>query len=264
MVLRKGINMLTKIKEVRIPSKNIYRGNLILVNQEHPYREETQKVVMYPVQECKPELVLERHSQIILHELLDQIEGWSSIQPISGWRSREEQVAIWNQTLLEHGENYTRTYVAKPGYSEHQTGLAIDLGLKQEYMDFICPEFPYEGICQKFRELAPKFGFVERYPKGKEHITGIGHEPWHFRYVGVPHAQLMTELELTLEEYMEYLMTFSYGENPLKVQVNGAHIEIGHVWANPQKDTSFYVEPNIAYNISGTNIEGFIITTWRL
>ena len=61
---------------------------------------------------------------------------------------------------------------------------------------------PYEGICQRFRELAPLYGFIERYPANKEAVTGIAHEPWHFRYVGRPHAQRMTDLGLTLEEYL--------------------------------------------------------------
>lgn len=64
--------------------------------------------------------------------------------------------------LQENGTEFTAKFVAMPGHSEHQTGLAIDLGLRQPDIDFIRPAFPYEGICQKFRELAPAFGFIER------------------------------------------------------------------------------------------------------
>ena len=86
---------------------------------------------------------------------------------------------------MENGEEFTNQFVARPGHSEHQTGLAIDLGLKQPDIDFLRPYFPYKGICQTFRELSTDYGFIERYPAGKEAITGIAHEPWHFRYVGV-------------------------------------------------------------------------------
>lgn len=114
----------------------------------------------------------------------------------------EEQEKLYQNALTESGPQFTEQYVALPGHSEHQTGLAIDLGLRQPEIDLIRPAFPYEGICQKFRELAPLYGFVERYPENKEAVTGIAHEPWHFRYVGCPHAQCMTGLGLTLEEYL--------------------------------------------------------------
>ena len=93
--------------------------------------------------------------------------------------------------------------MALPGCSEHQTGLAIDLGLRGPEVDFLCPDFPYTGPCGDFRRLAADYGFVERYPAGKEPITGIAHEPWHFRYVGVPHAERMAAMGLVLEEYWE-------------------------------------------------------------
>ena len=111
-------------------------------------------------------------------------------------------MTIYTDSLRENGPEFTAKFVAMPGHSEHLTGLAIDLGLRQPKIDFIRPAFPYEGICQKFRELAPAYGFIERYPKGKEHITGIAHEPWHFRYVGTPYSETMAFKGMTLEEYL--------------------------------------------------------------
>lgn len=108
----------------------------------------------------------------------------------------------------KRAEVFTKKFVALPYCSEHQTGLAMDLGLNKEEIDFICPDFPYEGICQEFREAAPSYGFVERYIKGKEKITGISAEPWHFRYVGTPHAKIMEEHGWVLEEYLSFLRTF--------------------------------------------------------
>lgn len=74
--------------------------------------------------------------------------------------------------------------------------------MRGENVDFIRPDFPYEGISQRFRELAPAYGFIERYPAGKERVTGIAHEPWHFRYVGTSHAKSMARQGLCLEEYL--------------------------------------------------------------
>ncbi|MFR1232947.1 MAG: D-alanyl-D-alanine carboxypeptidase family protein [Evtepia gabavorous] len=76
------------------------------------------------------------------------IGGWKEIVPVSGWRALEEQQAIWEDSLAENGLPFTQTYVAYPGHSEHQTGLAIDLGRRSASIDFIRPDFPYTGLCQ--------------------------------------------------------------------------------------------------------------------
>ena len=137
-----------------------------------------------------------------LEALMEELDGWQSIVPVSGWRSFEEQTGIYQSSLAENGPAFTRKYVALPGHSEHQTGLAIDLGLRGPEIDFIRPDFPSEGVCQRFRGRAADFGFVERYPAGKEAVTGIAHEPWHFRYVGPSHAREMVHRGLVLEEYL--------------------------------------------------------------
>ncbi len=151
------------------------------------------------------DVFLERQAACALERLMERIDGWRAIVPVSGWRSGKEQKQIWEESLRENGMEFTRTYVALPGHSEHESGLAVDLGLKKDVIDFIRPDFPYDGICGVFRELAPDYGFIERYPRGKEAVTGIGHEPWHFRYIGTPHARILTESGLVLEEYAAQL-----------------------------------------------------------
>lgn len=173
---------------------------LILVNQSHALTEDIPDPLV-PVHPRTPSILMCRCAAVMLSRLMEKIHGWEEIVPVSGWRSRDEQQAIWDSSLRENGLTFTQKYVALPGHSEHQTGLAIDLGLRQEQIDFICPEFPDSGICRLFREMAPDYGFILRYPPGKEHITGISHEPWHFRYVGRPHARIMEQKGLTLEEY---------------------------------------------------------------
>ena len=87
--------------------------------------------------------------------------------------------------------------ITEPGYSEHNTGLAIDLN---GVTSIGTPE--YEWLC----EHAPEYGFILRYPENKEDITGINFEGWHFRYVGVEHAKYITEHNMCLEEYIAYLL----------------------------------------------------------
>ena len=174
---------------------------LILVKRQHPCPANLPLDLIH-VHPGYPNMLLERRAVRALVRLMEKLDGWRSIVPVSGWRSMEEQEKLYQNALAESGPEFSEQYVALPGHSEHQTGLAIDLGLRQPEIDLIRPAFPYEGICQKFRELAPLYGFVERYPAKKEAVTGIAHEPWHFRYVGRSHAQRMTNLGLTLEEYL--------------------------------------------------------------
>ncbi|WP_409228970.1 D-alanyl-D-alanine carboxypeptidase family protein [Gudongella sp. SC589] len=118
----------------------------------------------------------------------------------SGFRSYNYQKKLYNSSVETDGEEYAQRYSAKPGHSEHQTGLAFDLGGQMKY--WLEPEFAdtEEGIW--LADNAHRFGFILRYPKDKEHITGYAYEPWHFRYVGEDHAGRIYEGNLTLEEYL--------------------------------------------------------------
>lgn len=95
--------------------------------------------------------------------------------------------------------------MALPSCSEHQTGLALDIGLKGAQHDLICPSFQKSPIVKKFRQQMMNYGFILRYPQEKQEITGIGYEPWHFRYVGLPHSQIIENQGWTLEEYLHFL-----------------------------------------------------------
>lgn len=248
-------------KTITLTQENIYSGSLILVNAAHRFQGINDDLLI-PVRDSAPEILLNRRAVVLLSQLMQEIDGWRSIVPVSGWRSQEEQQAIWDDSLKESGLEFTRKYVAVPGHSEHQTGLAIDLGLKQEHIDFICPDFPYTGICRTFREKAAKYGFILRYPAGKEHITGIGHEPWHFRYVGVPHAEIMVSEGLTLEEYTDFLTGFPYRDKPYLHTSGDKTIHVSYVRAAPDK-TVLDIPENFPYSLSGNNKDGYILTEWR-
>ena len=147
-------------------------------------------------------------------------------------------------------------WVAKPGTSEHQTGLAIDLGEDVPDLDFIRPSFPDSGACGAFRRAAARYGFLQRYCREKEALTGIAAEPWHFRYVGAPHAQLMETNGLCLEEYRDFLR-----QGPRSVALeNGRMAQVFYV---PAAGAVTEVEvPEGCCQISGDNVEGFILTWW--
>ena len=184
------------------------KGTLYLVNRAHPLPEEPSAEVLASVRSGQTEVRLHQRAKVMLDQLLAAVGSVGAIVPVSGYRPQTEQQAIWEDALAEHGKAFTETYVARPGCSEHQTGLAIDLGENRPEVDFLCPAFPDSGPCGALRRRAAEFGFVLRYPAGKEAVTGIGHEPWQFRYVGQPHAQIMEARGLVLEEYLDWLRSF--------------------------------------------------------
>lgn len=114
----------------------------------------------------------------------------------SGYRSYSLQEEIYNNRVKYKGKKFADTYVAKPGFSEHQTGLCIDITNKDKYF--------VEGTKEAdwLSKNCYKFGFIIRYPKEKKSITGIEYEPWHVRYVGLEAAKYIYCNEITLEEYL--------------------------------------------------------------
>ncbi|MBR2678872.1 MAG: M15 family metallopeptidase [Bacilli bacterium] len=118
----------------------------------------------------------------------------------SAYRSYEDQVDISNLYLNSYGQAYVDKFVAKPGYSEHQTGLAFDIGSRS--VNVFANSKEYEWML----ENAYKYGFIFRFAKKYEDITGFRSEPWHYRYVGKKAAKIIHDDDMTLEEYfVKYL-----------------------------------------------------------
>lgn len=119
---------------------------------------------------------------------------------VSGYRSYERQVQIFNHEVQKVGEEQAVQVVAVPGNSEHQTGLAMDIS-SQSANFALSEQFGETPEGKWLVDNAHTFGFILRYPKGKEGITGYSYEPWHFRYVGKKAATEIYKNGLTLEEY---------------------------------------------------------------
>lgn len=238
----------------------IRKGELILVNAQHPFQEAPDTPAPVPACADVPAVLLAPAAAAALNALMDALGGgWRQITPVSGWRSRQEQQAIYTQSLRDSGEAFTRQFVALPGCSEHQTGLAVDLAETRAVIDFICPDFPDTGLCGAFRAQAAAHGFVERYPRGKEAVTGIAHEPWHFRYVGRPHAELMRRHDLTLEEYVDWLRAFP-PRRPCQCRDTGGRPCAVFYQPVGERPVTLPAEPGAAYRISGNNVDGCIVT----
>lgn len=117
---------------------------------------------------------------------------------VSTYRSYEYQEKLYDYYVKTKGKEYADHCSARPGHSEHQTGLSLDvMGSNQDY-DLFADSLEFEWM----RTNAHKYGFILRYPKGKEEVTGFKYEPWHYRYVGEV-AKIIYENNWTLEEYLE-------------------------------------------------------------
>lgn len=120
---------------------------------------------------------------------------------VSGFRSYETQKSLFDYYVRTQGEATARKYSAEPGHSEHQTGLAMDVsGSTGECAVEDC--FAETPEARWVADHGPEFGFIIRYPKGKESITGYNYEPWHLRYVGTAWSKAIAATGLTLEEYL--------------------------------------------------------------
>jgi len=119
----------------------------------------------------------------------------------SGYRSYQTQSALYKNYSTQHGEKAANRYSAKPGQSEHQTGLVMDITSESAELK-LTEDFGETEEGKWVSEHAHQFGFILRYPKDKEDITGYIYEPWHLRYLGVDLATKVYQSKLTFEEYL--------------------------------------------------------------
>ena len=178
------------------------KGNLILVNKYN-----------YLDKEYKPDLVNassqyayegNKCSEEVLsafENMADAARGEDIILVInSSYRSYDDQESIWSSRKKANGTAKADAYAARAGFSEHQSGLALDLAqYKYDYEDFEeTPAFTW------LSNHAQEYGFILRYPKDKEELTGYSYESWHYRYVGVDNAKKIKDSGLSFDEYYAY------------------------------------------------------------
>ena len=176
--------------------------NLILVNQYH-----------YIPENYEVELVkLDNGKQVDkkIYEPLQEMFAAAEMEDIymvvvEAYRMEEEQQELMNEKVEEYtkkgvpgflAKKFAEKWVAKPGTSEHQLGIAVDINPDYSRSD-------RDRVYDWLAENSYQYGFIYRYPENKAHITGINNEPWHYRYVGIEAAIEMYEQNICLEEYLE-------------------------------------------------------------
>ena len=178
----------------------------ILVNKQNPIKESFYKKIdlIDIVTEDNTETKIEKETYQSYLELKKYLEEKNIyIEIDSAYRSIKHQQELYNEFCDKYGKEYANSVVAEPTKSEHHTGLAIDLSIKNEF-GYI-EEDNYELYHKTYNEIhkyLKDFGFILRYPKEKEHITKYPYEPWHIRYVGEFVSKIIAENNYTLEEYL--------------------------------------------------------------
>lgn len=180
---------------------------LLLINHENPLPDNFKP--------CLADLFegfqLEKHAALAMKQMLcSALKEEVHIRIFSAYRSISYQRGLFDQDMQRYivkGMSYDEAYkktafsVAVPGESEHNAGLAADIS-SMDWKGEITADFENTPEFKWLDRNAHKFGFILRYPKGKENITGITYEPWHYRFVGKHHSCCMKRMNLTLEEYM--------------------------------------------------------------
>ncbi len=260
---------------VTVSSDELGSGPLVLVNNNiallneineddlvsvYDYKNSAYKVSDYSVS-VLPDTV-EALNEMLL--AFYNATGNNYVMVKSGYRSFEYQQELYEDELASTGED-SSTLVAMAGYSEHHTGYAVDFTTYNgsSYSDFD-GEDEYEWIM----ENCYKYGIINRYPEGKESLTLIDNEPWHFRYVGIPHAQVMHDYDMCLEEYISFIKNYTIDSGFLLVNTDdGAQYIIYYVPMSSSSDTTTIYVPlqdngttAYPYEISGNNVDGFIVT----
>lgn len=176
-------------KNNSLPS-NYVPQNLIVPNVKFSFTEYDQKKLM------------RQDAASALEELFGSAKKDNiNLYAVSGYRSYSRQKAIFTSNVNKYGIERANQFSAKPGESEHQTGLAMDI--TSSSVNFRLTQSFGEAKEGKWvKENAHKFGFIIRYQKGKEHITGYQYEPWHLRYVGKEVATEIVNRNITFEEYL--------------------------------------------------------------
>ncbi len=240
-----------KINTIDINENQIFQGDLLLVNNTYSIQQASIKEDIVPLDSIAElekqfgasigDISLSMEAGLEFSKMMKAAkkDGLLHFSVNSGFRNFQEQEKLYK----EMGSSYA----LPPGYSEHNLGLSIDVGSTLMKMES-APEGKW------MEEHSWKYGFILRYPKDKTHITGIEFEPWHFRYVGLPHSAIMKEKNLVLEEYIEYLKK----EKTVKTTIDETEYLVSY---HPVSETLEIVEPILAqYEISGNNLDGVIVT----
>jgi len=257
-----------KYDYVERPQSYIHIGELILVNNsvsyEFPKKSDIVSVYNKKNRSYKvSDMDIALNANVIpnFNEMMSDFEKAKKIHDItivSGYRTIADQGRVLDEKIKQLGETEAAKWAANPGYSEHHTGYAIDIGIYKDNGQ--SQSYTGYGKYSWINENCGNYGFINRYNGDKVEITGFTNEPWHYRFVGKPHANIIKNNGFCLEEYIDYLKSYSFESKHLYfTDSDGTQYEIYYVKASSDK-TNIPISRNSEYSISGNNVDGFIVT----
>jgi len=246
---------------VEMEEHEIHQGYLLLVNHDHDFTIPDDLDLVRIVDATTTQFRVQPESSRLLRSVIEPLDEMMgafraatnnrSVAIISAHRNYETQRSILNRYISQMGRREALRWAALPGHSEHHTGLAFDFGI---FIGGTRNTFTGTGNTAWFRRNSYNYGFILRYQQGKTRITQTAYEPWHFRYVGLPHSVLLHQKNWCLEEFIENIREYTY-EEPMEFEHDG--ILYGIYFS---EGTSVRIPLNTEFDISGNNIDGFIVT----
>jgi len=174
----------------------------ILVNKEHRIPDNFNIELKDAFSKYKPGILVEKETLKNFRLMQEEaLKNEYIIDVESGFRTHEYQQTLVDNLVKEKGLEYANKYIARTYHSEHETGLAIDICVYENGEYLTEHDLKHEDAVKWIHKNAYRFGFILRYPEGKEDITGYNYEPWHLRYVGKTLSNYLYKNNLTLEEY---------------------------------------------------------------
>lgn len=261
----------TIYESFQVDTTDKFKGDLILVNEEHQYFGGDEDLVSITDMNYENEIscftavdstytILRRVYGPMAEMIQDFYDKYNNDTLIiyGSYRTTEFQQQLYEDDLAQSGDGES-TRVAKPGFSEHETGLAFD------FTESVNHDYNGTGDFAWINANCFKYGFIVRYTEAKQRLTKIQDEPWHFRYVGIPHAYYMDSKDLCLEEYIDLVREHPYDGEHLEFSDNdGNDYEVYFVASDDGSEkTTVPVPTGTRYEISGNNVDGFIVTVYK-
>ena len=246
---------------VKLAPSDIHRGSLLLINQDHGYDTPDNNDLVRVSDVMAPSYMIADDSVMLdvsvigpLNDMMDAFfeeTGRDNVAINSGFRDFEKQQEILDDYIRITNPVEALKWAAPPGYSEHHSGLAFDLGI---FSGGAVRTFTGTGLNEWFKSNSWRYGFILRYRDGKTGITGTYGEPWHFRFTGLPHSYIINENDWCLEEYIRFIMEYTY-EAPYSADYGGRIYDIYYTY-----ETQLRIPFDCEFDYSGNNIDGFIVT----
>jgi len=268
------------LETITLSAAEVYAGDLILVNYENEYvfpEDESYLISIYENKTDKysvayPDFLLDTTAFEAFNDFAAELAdttGEVCLLVNSTYRSYESQQETYDYYLELNGAEYAAEYVADPGKSEHHTGLAMDLTIR--FSDGTYQKMADYEHYDVINTLCVEYGFIHRYPANKESYTHIAHEPWHYRYVGVPHSYVISKERYCLEEYITALKDYTFDGKLLCIDSEGVIGEC-ELLTMPENGYVIYYVPSEgaetvmsipanadSYTVSGNNSDGFVV-----